>query len=56
MSRLKPKWRLLAIALGVSAFAATFYVAYAGIGQWGREQTASRVICSTRVKGLRGYG
>ena len=43
MSRLKPKWRLLAIALGVSAFAATFYVAYAGIVQWSREQPAALV-------------
>ena len=41
MSRLKPKWRLLAIVLGVSAFAATFYVAYAGIVQWSREQPAA---------------
>ena len=41
MSRLKPKWRLLAIVLALSAFLATFYVAYAGIVQWSREQPAT---------------
>ena len=41
MSRLKPKWRLLAVGLAVSAFLATFYVAYAGIVQWSREQPAT---------------
>jgi len=41
MSRLKPKWRLLAIVLAVAAFLATFYVAYAGIVQWSREQPAT---------------
>ena len=41
MGVLKRKRGLLAVGLAVSAFLATFYVAYAGIVQWSREQPAS---------------
>ena len=41
MGVLKRKRGLLAVGLAVSAFLATFYVAYAGIVQWSREQPAT---------------
>ncbi len=41
MGVLGRKWGFLAVGLAVSAFLATFYVAYAGIVQWSREQPAT---------------
>ena len=41
MGVLKRKRGLLAVGLAVAAFLATFYVAYAAIVQWSREQPAT---------------
>ena len=44
MSRLKSKRYLTAVVLALSVFVASFYLAYAGVVQWSREQPSTVII------------